>query len=513
MTLLSKLAVLAAISCHCGLGVAVPAPRPMHKRKLKNIVHSDDPTISVGRHSTRSGHHPHATLPAPHIETRDFLTNFGGLNVGLDHASTSASPLHYYTSGSRNLSTPDRLPLREGGNIDNSSQHTQQGVRNKFKDRIDAKYDYYAQHASRHNVTQDCSPIALHEAHLSSPLSYAVHQQHHHPPHIGPFLDMTGKPQWYEGQDEGKHFLPYDFPGQSPSHRLPFGEDMQTTKDDTLGGRHAVQLATTSSTTLHTSEQQSSDRSAVNLFPPDQIRSDGEEYTLIVSPRFESSDDTDKAYLLLSLDQKSVIIDRIHQVRPYTVRYLRLRLAENLTPPLAHALLSSDQARLDEAIETLFPDEGGKKDTAYNAWMAGLTHNDRKQVIKKLSFATLQSADKLRDFFLYRNVSKDVAQLLLRASTDAEIKALALEYQLLIPENKKARDKQFWQIGTSYVQRKAIRQRMMRCGFGTQACYDLLAKFLVPVGYGLTMLRANEAQFRIIMEWLQGRIEGPPPFA
>ncbi|UZJ50742.1 hypothetical protein CBS101457_000062 [Exobasidium rhododendri] len=234
------------------------------------------------------------------------------------------------------------------------------------------------------------------------------------------------------------------------------------------------------------------------------------EYTLVVDTRFPSEHEGEMVYHKLSKDQKLVILEHIHQTRPYKARYLRQHLEYYLTARLARELLSREERRIEAAVEELFPIDKPKK-SPETPWMTGLTNTDRKEVIRKIAKATLQGADDLRDLFLSRHVTPQVAQHILHSDKDDELRGIAQRLGLIVPSD--ANDKP-WKKGTSQIHRKAIRQRMMAFGVEKETtCYDWLGRRLIPTGYGLKMLRANDAQFEKIMEWFRGRGRVYPPFS
>ncbi|UZJ50791.1 hypothetical protein CBS101457_000111 [Exobasidium rhododendri] len=209
------------------------------------------------------------------------------------------------------------------------------------------------------------------------------------------------------------------------------------------------------------------------------------------------------AYARLTFDQKLVVVEHIHQVRPYTCRYIRQELARNLKLSAAEDLLSGHQDRIDSAVERIFPRQGRMKRT-FEPWMTPFSDWDRKQVILKLAEATMQGADDLRDLFMEKRVESSVAAEILQAKTRKECRVIAQKHGLTVKLNGDERNLP-WKRGASTMQRRALVQRMViAADYDTpRRCYDLLKKKRVPLGYGVTMLKASDEDFRVIMSILE----------
>ncbi|UZJ50846.1 hypothetical protein CBS101457_000166 [Exobasidium rhododendri] len=253
--------------------------------------------------------------------------------------------------------------------------------------------------------------------------------------------------------------------------------------------------ATSSSSTPSITEDQATDR-----YVPQP------EYALLVAPCFSYTSEDQAIFRELSEDQRLVIFQRLHQVVPYTSRYLRTRLLEHLKPAEALDLLSGDEERIDAAINRLYRSGVFRREDI--TWMHYLEKQQRIEVVAKVAEATQRDAEKVRDHFLQKNVPPHVLQEILGTSSLKEIKKVAKRNDLLIEDDTKVNA---WQKGTSVIQRKAILQRMTRSRpeVHQSKLHDWLRKKKVPKGYGLVMLRASTANFERIMSALSTRGELP----
>ncbi|UZJ50779.1 hypothetical protein CBS101457_000099 [Exobasidium rhododendri] len=233
------------------------------------------------------------------------------------------------------------------------------------------------------------------------------------------------------------------------------------------------------------------------------------EYTIPVDKDFPRNHLGDSVYMDLSRDQKALVIDRIQQIRPFSPPSIRKKLGRHLSAPIAKAILSDDETAVEAAVEELIPINQAPERTAHPPWMTGLSNTQRKVVILKLAAATEQRTEELRDFFLNRHVTPEVAKKILHADIQ-ECKMIAYDNNLILKENERNRP---WQRGVSQNQRKALLHRMMTKG-GVKnniLCYEYLERYYVPRGYGLKMLRADDKTFMEIMEWLRGTGFPPSP--
>ncbi|UZJ50877.1 hypothetical protein CBS101457_000197 [Exobasidium rhododendri] len=224
-------------------------------------------------------------------------------------------------------------------------------------------------------------------------------------------------------------------------------------------------------------------------------------------------------YASLSEPQRFEITDRLCQIRPYMMESVQYYLGRYLTVALAKELLSNDEDVVDAAATNLLGDyeleiksDDGKHTYKRTPWMTGLKNNQRKEAIRRLAVVTLQAADKLRDYFLEANVTKEVAQLILDANYKEEIWSIALENNLFVPPSKKdgedgqVKAKRPWREGLSGIQRFALQQRIFLSGQGIRDrahCYKLLSKPKIPSGgFGLMMLQADDSKFARMLEAL-----------
>ncbi|UZJ53679.1 hypothetical protein CBS101457_002999 [Exobasidium rhododendri] len=210
----------------------------------------------------------------------------------------------------------------------------------------------------------------------------------------------------------------------------------------------------------------------------------------------------------MTREERAILVERLHQTRPYIEESIRLKLKDKLlTTELANEVLSGDERRIKQALKTMWPLDSSTW-RGHTPWMTGLSERNRIQVINKLAEATMQSADKLRDHMLKKKVGPTVAQAILYARTREEVAAIAEHYHLLVTtetkHNKIARGN--WQKGASEIQRSAIIQRMILAGAKNQDyCYEVLRRNKVPEGFGLYMLQAEADDFLAIMAWLTGK--------
>ncbi|UZJ50862.1 hypothetical protein CBS101457_000182 [Exobasidium rhododendri] len=223
------------------------------------------------------------------------------------------------------------------------------------------------------------------------------------------------------------------------------------------------------------------------------------EYTLRVSSDVHVEEDNDNVYDYLDKNQKMLITDRIQQIRPYSESGIRKTLISYMTTTIAQALLSDNEQHVESAVNALYPIEMRKSGTSYTPWMTGFTNAQRRQIIEEFAEATLQSVDDLRNLFLRRMMSPEQA-VEIHLATPQQRLAIAHRDALILPVNKRHLP---WQRGLSKVQRRAVVQRMrITARISESYCYELFQRIAEP-GYGLTMLRANDAEFKEIMNELR----------
>ncbi|UZJ50879.1 hypothetical protein CBS101457_000199 [Exobasidium rhododendri] len=243
------------------------------------------------------------------------------------------------------------------------------------------------------------------------------------------------------------------------------------------------------------------------------------EYTLQLDPAYLLPEDdiAGSLYLELPNDHRSVITDRVAQTRPFHSTYITHYLAVRLTARDARDILSDDVDQSDHAALLTFPDPVPKSDNvpAHVTWMSGLENWQKREVIRRLVEITLQGAEKIRDWLLTQKIQPFVSRAILNAKYEEEVRQIVDEYDLIVPPEVARNTKQHpWQRGMSALQKAALRQRMMRWGCPTpNSCYNLLNKPKVPEKYGTLMLRANEEDFRLIMDTLKSPSKVRLPFS
>ncbi|UZJ50897.1 hypothetical protein CBS101457_000217 [Exobasidium rhododendri] len=233
------------------------------------------------------------------------------------------------------------------------------------------------------------------------------------------------------------------------------------------------------------------------------------EYILAVPRTFNYENVDELAYRRLTEDQRAVVLERVHQLRPYPIDSVRRKIMQRMDVAAALDLLSGDIRRVEAAVEGIYPIAAHKKGYPIT-WMNGLSNAQRRLVIQKMAEATQQGTDKLLNLFLDRKITPGVAWDILR-SPFAGCKAIANTHDLITPDDESRAN---WQRGLSTVQRKAVIQRMMLFSNGMKkkpGCYHMLQKQKVPVGLGLRMLRVDDEDFSIIMNFLsKSNAELPP---
>ncbi|UZJ50803.1 hypothetical protein CBS101457_000123 [Exobasidium rhododendri] len=242
-----------------------------------------------------------------------------------------------------------------------------------------------------------------------------------------------------------------------------------------------------------------------------QVTPDPYEYQYVADPSFLHDNDHDSVYRYLTVDQRAVVVEHVHRIRPYVIRHIRNCLAHFLPPSIARSLLTNNELEIEAAVEKMWPFHE-RKQYPSNPWMEGLNNHQRIEVVRLMAEATLQSADLLRDHFLRQNVSLETALDILYAPNPHVLVLIARERGLIMPEEKKKSRKQAWQIGLSTVQKRALRQRFFNAGVtDDDKFYLLVRKPKVWPGYGLVMLKAGDQYFDAILEALKGRDPLPTP--
>jgi hypothetical protein len=225
------------------------------------------------------------------------------------------------------------------------------------------------------------------------------------------------------------------------------------------------------------------------------------EYEFQVAPKVSVTYVTASSpiYVTFDADQRAYLLERITEIRPYVKGTVTKDLNSRLTSFLAEEILSGEVTRSDSAIEHAYPDENCKVGRAAH-WMKGLSPDDRREAIRRLSYAHLEGADWIRRHLLSKNkiVVKETIQSILDADSKERIQQIARKYQLIPSRDW---DMTFWKIGASELQLRAVEQRI-RNNSRFKKNVLLLKKRFVPRGFGMQILRANDDQFVRLMQWL-----------
>ncbi|UZJ50833.1 hypothetical protein CBS101457_000153 [Exobasidium rhododendri] len=238
--------------------------------------------------------------------------------------------------------------------------------------------------------------------------------------------------------------------------------------------------------------------------PDDYIPQDAKEYTLQYEPGYTYTDSHEKeVYSKIGSDRRLVAADQIHRIRPYKMEYIRQQLRRKfMTAPLANELLSQDQHRVEAAVDVIFPMDDNTS-RSFVPWMTGFSNAKRIQIVEKLAGATRQGADQLRELMIDSKTTPEEASRILNARTPEEVRGIARMMNLYHVQDA---DKG-WAMGMSEMQRKALLQRMLLHGqTHPNMRYAYLSKDKVPEGYGLHMLRVDDAEFFNIIMWLRGQV-------
>ncbi|UZJ50894.1 hypothetical protein CBS101457_000214 [Exobasidium rhododendri] len=234
------------------------------------------------------------------------------------------------------------------------------------------------------------------------------------------------------------------------------------------------------------------------------------EFTVPIDASMPAVEDDVAVFDLLTENQRTLILDRIVQIRPYVEDSLRKKLRNNMDVAMASDLLSTDDNVVAAAINKLYPINERKRGSKEDHWMTDLTNTERKEVIAKFADATEQRADELRSLFLRRKLTPRIAKDILHATSKEQCMQIAVQHQLILPVSEVPTKP--WQKGASNSQRKALIYRMLLNGVPSNIrCYKLLEKTHVPSGFGLKMLRANDEDFKTILLWLSKKARYIPP--
>ncbi|UZJ50831.1 hypothetical protein CBS101457_000151 [Exobasidium rhododendri] len=223
-----------------------------------------------------------------------------------------------------------------------------------------------------------------------------------------------------------------------------------------------------------------------------------------------TASENDDIYRQLTPDQKKIVVQRLHESVPHTKDYIAKRLrTKGLKEKWARMLLNGNNDEVEEVCSALYTAKLWNRGTLTHTWMFDLSREDKIKIIESMAQATLQGADRLRDRFLKKNITPEIAKKILEAADDEEeCRRLARKYDLYIrgvARNEAPKKALPWQYGCTDIQRKAVIQRAMGTGqFRKEtAVYDVLAKTRIPLGYGLEILHADEDKFLRIVAALR----------
>ncbi|UZJ53685.1 hypothetical protein CBS101457_003005 [Exobasidium rhododendri] len=217
------------------------------------------------------------------------------------------------------------------------------------------------------------------------------------------------------------------------------------------------------------------------------------EYTLRVHPEFYYQSADELVYSSLSDHQGLLIMDLIRQIRPYGADTIRKALGNRLKARLAREFLSGDMQRVEAAVEKFYPRDVQRKiNYTHDNWMTGMTDDQRRYVIERIAAQTGQATDALREYFLKRDYTPEVAWEFVEAD-DAALMLLIDKYEPFAPVDIRALP---WQGGASKIQKTAFLQRMTSTNISLAHARVLLQEKWIKTGYCLEMLRASEQEFR-----------------
>ncbi|UZJ50765.1 hypothetical protein CBS101457_000085 [Exobasidium rhododendri] len=267
-------------------------------------------------------------------------------------------------------------------------------------------------------------------------------------------------------------------------------------------GQHAAQTGHHDAQTLE--ESSGPVAHGYTPFPPPG------EYTLqFTMPDFSHFNPNLSVYLALSDELRQIVVERVLQLRPLVPKIVRYELTGHLLPRWARDILGNNEDRIFAAVDKLFPDSD-RHHKRFTSWMMGYDSFQRKEVIRRLVMATLQSVETLREHIYKNGLHPRAAAEILNASYLEEVQVIARRYGLPVDVDQGRRP---WSRGLGILQSKALRQRMTKYGVKSdRARFEFLAKAKIPMGYGLAMLRASDEQFKSIMDILASSSRAPLPF-
>jgi hypothetical protein len=326
----------------------------------------------------------------------------------------------------------------------------------------------------------------------------------------GPIAHSSGYSNSYETQGQ-THAMP----------RIPFAQeedgDMNTYRE------HVSTSSQNHSGDARIQGSSLDDRMEVQEVFPYHYSLTPSEYNLKISTHFKTlTNKLDERVWTtngLTEEQKMVIMELVQQVSPYMYASIQEGLAANITTELARKLLSNDEKQIDSAVMELYPAQCHIRALGEHwPWMYNLNKWQRIEVIKRVSEATQQNPQHLRDIFLRAKMTSEVALKMLTWDFD-EIRSKCAELKLYQYAEGDARRSK-WRYTSSKLQRRALTQRMLAWSkmfysdtLTANSCVRLLQtiRLNVPDSFGLRLLRADDLAFQMGMQWLMGSRGRPPP--
>ncbi|UZJ50797.1 hypothetical protein CBS101457_000117 [Exobasidium rhododendri] len=207
-------------------------------------------------------------------------------------------------------------------------------------------------------------------------------------------------------------------------------------------------------------------------------------------------------YGYLNNTQTLLITDRIRQIRPFHSDTIRVKLRGMMNGPLAVDLLSDDRDTMEAAVDRVYGLHTRKRGTRYS-WMDGFNNEKRRRVIEVFADATDTPPDRLLDAFLRWEVTPDVAQHILDLPNSEAVLRFAEENDMILP---KWAGHMPYKKGLSFVQRQALLQRIQfATGNTIEYVRERLGTPFLPAGWGKAMLKANDVNFRYVLNIAFGR--------
>jgi hypothetical protein len=235
------------------------------------------------------------------------------------------------------------------------------------------------------------------------------------------------------------------------------------------------------------------------------------EYTVEAYAGLDKYDGDFPVYAVLPLEYQQVIWDQITRVRALDPRYIAITLGEKLTPGRATRLIHYGMpSQVDKIIQELFPESKKRVFPGRSSWMDGLTHEQRREVLRRVAVVTLQSTDRLGLLFGAMGLKGKVADMILKAETKEEVWDIAQRNGLFAQRDP---DELPWEMGLSVIQKRAVRQRLAENHYmhSKAQFFRVMSQERVPPGYGLMILNEADEFYVRQMERALTSIDGNPP--